>query len=230
MISSPHNRKELNGIKIKIGDETVIASDSVKNLGVAMDCIFNMESHITSVCQACYFHLRNIGAIRCYLDNDTAAQVIHAFVTSKLDYCNSLFYNLPNKSLHRLKKIQNTAVRIITRCNPQDNITPHLKSLHWLPVPLRIDFKILLLTFKVLNGLAPKYLRDLIKLRVTPKNLRSESNQHLDTPRSRTVTYGDRAFAIAAPVLWNALPDSIRLEPELTTFKRKLKTHLFGKF
>ena len=152
------------------------------------------------------------------------------FVTSKLDYCNSLFYNLPNKSLHRLKKIQNTAVRIITRCNPQDNITPHLKSLHWLPVPLRIDFKILLLTFKVLNGLAPKYLRDLIKLRVTPKNLRSESNQHLDTPRSRTVTYGDRAFAIAAPVLWNALPDSIRLEPEMTTFKRKLKTHLFGKF
>ena len=230
IISSPHNKKELNGIKIKIGNETVIASHSARNLGVVFDCIFNMESHITSVCQSCYFHLRNIGAIRRYLNNETAAQVIHAFITSKLDYCNSLFYNLPGKSVHRLKKIQNTAVRIITRCNPQDNITPHLKSLHWLPVHLRIEFKILLLTFKVLNGLAPMYLCDLIKFRVTPHSLRSESTNCLDTPRTRTVTYGDRAFAVAAPVLWNSLPEDIRDEAELSTFKTKLKTHLFGKF
>ena len=134
---------------IKIGDETLIASNSVRNLCVVMDWVFNMEAHITSVCQTCYFHLSNIGAIRRYLNNETAAQIIHAFVTSKFDYCNSLFYKLPDKSLNRLKKIQNTAVRIITRCNPPTNITPHLKSLHWLLVHLRIEFKILLLVFKI---------------------------------------------------------------------------------
>ena len=230
VISSPHNRKELNAIKIKIGDETICASHSARNLGVIMDCVFNMEAHITTVCQTSYFHLRNIGAIRRYLTNETAAQVIHAFVTSKLDYCNSLFYNLPAKSLNRLKRIQNTAVRIITLCKPRDFITPHLKTLHWLPVHLRIEFKIILLTFKALNGLAPTYLSDLIKFKKTKHSLRSESKETLSIPRTRTATYGDRAFAVGAPVLWNSLPEEIRYETHLSAFKTKLKTHLFGKF
>ena len=104
MVSSPHNRKELNGVKIKIGDETLIASNSVRNLGVVMDCVFNMEAHITSVCQTCYFHLSTVileryGAI---LTMKLLHKFIHAFVTSKLDYCNSVFYKLPDKSLNRL--------------------------------------------------------------------------------------------------------------------------------
>ena len=150
--------------------------------------------------------------------------------TSKLDYCNSLFYNLPAKSLNRLKRIQNTAVRIITLCKPRDFITPHLKTLHWLPVHLRIEFKIILLTFKALNGLAPTYLSDLIKFKKTKHSLRSESKETLSIPRTRTATYGDRAFAVGAPVLWNSLPEEIRYETHLSAFKTKLKTHLFGKF
>ena len=178
-ISSPHNKNEINGLKIKIGEESIVSLTSVRNLGVIMDCVFIMQDHITSVCQSFYFHLRNIGSIRPYLTRETAAQIIHSFVTSKLDYCNSLLYGLPQNSLDRLKKVQNTAVRIITTCNRQDNITPHLKSLHWLPVHLIIDFKINLLTFKSLNGLAPDYLRKLLKLRKTNHSLRSETKQLL---------------------------------------------------
>ena len=154
----------------------------------------------------------------------------HAFVTSKLDYCNSLLFGLPQNSLFRLKKVQNTAVRIIKRCRIQDNITPHLKSLHWLPVPLRIEFKISLLTFKAINGLAPTYLYDLLKFKKTSKSLRSETNQELDIPRTRTTSYGDRAFSVCAPELWNSLPDEIRFETKLSVFKTKLKTHLFKQF
>ena len=230
MISSPYNAKEINGLKIKIGDETISTSKSVRNLGVVFDCIFNMENHITSVCQSCYFHLRNIGTIRPYLNNEIAAQIIHSFVTSKLDYCNSLLYGLTEKSLSRLKKIQNTAVRIITRYNTRDHINPHLKTLHWLPVHLRIDFKILLTTFKILNDLAPSYLCELLKYKTTPRCLRSESKHELDVPRTRTTSYGDRAFSVIAPILWNKLPDDIRLETDLSTFKTKLKTHLFDQF
>ena len=229
-ISSPHNSKEINGIKIKIGEETLIASSSVRNLGVVMDCIFNMEAHITSVCQACYFHLRNIGTIRRYLTVDTALQIIHSFVTSKLDYCNSLLYGLSDKSLFRLKKVQNTAVRIIIYCHSWDDITPHLKTLHWLPIHLRIKYKILLLTYKALNGLAPAYLRNLLVFRATPYSLRNEAKKDLDTPKTRMKTYGDRAFSAAAPILWNGLPDEIRSETELPGFKSKLKTHLFSQF
>ena len=230
-ISSPHNSKELNSIKIKIGSATILSSQNARNLGVVIDSVFNLNNHITSICQSSYFHLRNISAIRRYLDSNTAAQVIHAFVTSRLDYCNSLLFGLPDKSLLRLKKIQNTAIRIITLCNRRDNITPHLKALHWLPVHLRIEFKILLLTFKALNGLAPDYLRDLLKFR-TPSSykLRNDSKSLLVVPRTRTSSYGDRAFSVAAPVLWNSLPVELRDIEELSVFKKNLKTYLFEKF
>lgn len=230
LISSPHNKKQLHSLSINIGSEIVNSSSSARNLGVVMDSVLNMEDHITSVCRSCYFHLRNIGAIRKYLDPDTAAQIIHAFITSRLDYCNALLKGLPAYLLHRLTKVQNTAVRIITLCDKKDDITPHLKSLHWLPVPLRIDFKLLLLTYKVLNGLAPSYLSDLLVIKNIPRELRSSSTCNLKIPPSRTVSYGDRAFSIAAPQLWNVLPPEIRAAPTLTLFKTKLKTHLFDQF
>ena len=202
----------------------------MRNLGVIFDSVFNMENHVTSICQSCYFHLRNIGSIRPYLDNDTAAQIIHAFVTSKLDYCNSLLSKLPQKSLYRLTKVQNTAVRIITRCNIKDHITPHLKSLHWLPIHLRIEYKVLLFTFKIVNSLAPTYLSELLEFKRTPHSLRSEIKKELKEPKTRTTSYGDRAFSVEAPKLWNKLPDHIRSITEINIFKSALKTHLFERF
>ena len=137
---------------------------------------------------------------------------------------------LPDYLLFRLKKVQNTAVRIITLCDKKDHITPHLKTLHWLPVPLRIDFKLLLITYKIVNGLAPSYLCELLIPRNIPRELRSSSTCNFKIPRSRTTSYGDRAFSVAAPQLWNDLPPEIRDAPTLSTFKTKLKTHLFSKF
>ena len=96
LISSPHNKKKFDKLSITIGTEVVNSSNCVRNLGFMMDSVLNMEDHITSVCRSSYFHLRNIGAIRRYLDDNTAAQIIHVFVTSRLDYCNSLFSGLPD--------------------------------------------------------------------------------------------------------------------------------------
>jgi len=92
--------------------------------------------------------MRNIGAIRPYLDFHSASQIIHAFITSRLDYCNSLLFGLSDKSLNRLRKIQNIAVRIVSLCKRNDHITPYLKDLHRLPVHLRIHFKILLVSIR----------------------------------------------------------------------------------
>ena len=230
VISSPHNKKEVNSINIKIGDKVLSASCNVRDLGVVIDSVFNMDAHVTSVCKSCYFHLRNIGAIRPYLDSHSASQIIHAFITSRLDYCNSLLFGLSDKSLNRLRKVQNTAVRIVTLCKRNDHITPYLKELHWLPVHLRIDFKILLITYKILNGLAPEYLCTLVKLYAPPRELRSGSQYLLEPILSHSVNYGDRAFSIAAPHLWNNLPLNIRTSETLSVFKTKLKTHLFTKF
>jgi len=230
LITSPHNKNKFKSLSIRIGNENVDVTNRARNLGVVMDNLLNMENHVTSVCKSCYYHLRNIGMIRRYLDQDTAAQITHAFITSRLDYCNALFTGLPEYLILRLKKIQNTAVRIIMLCDIKDHVTPYLKTLHWLPVHLRIEFKLLLLTYKILNGLAPAYLCDLIVRKKLPRELRSSSICDLKVPRSRTTSYGDRAFSVAAPKLWNALPPEIRDAPTLTMFKSVLKTHLFRKF
>ena len=132
--------------------------------------------------------------------------------------------------LKKLQYVQNTAARIITRTRKFDHITPVLADLHWLPVSYRIVFKILLLAFKSLNNLSPSYLADRLSYQSHSRNLRSSSRQLLEQPRSFTKTYGDRAFSVFAPKLWNSLPLDLRKSPSLTSFKKGLKTYLFRKF
>ena len=170
------------------------------------------------------------GLLGQYLTMDVAAQLIHSFVSSRLDYCNSLLYGVSTKSLKRLKKVQNTAARILSLSGKYDHVTPLLKELHWLPIDLRIVFKILLLAYKSVNGLAPSYLCDLLQPYRPARSLRSSSNGLIVIPKSWTSTYGDRAFSIAAPRLWNNLPDNIRRSRSVSYYKHHLKTHLFGKF
>ena len=105
----------------------------------------------------------------------------------------------------------------------------YLNSLHWLPIPQRIEFKVVLMTFKALNGLAPKYLKELLVCYEAPRALRSNAKNLLAVPRTKLKYFGDRAFVKAAPVLWNSLPLSMRQITELDSFKSSLKTHLYRK-
>ena len=122
--------------------------------------------------------------------------------------------------------MQNAAARILPHVKKTDHITPVRKELHWLPIAERIDFKILLLTFKALHGQAPRYLTELLE-RCTGS--RNEMNVTLQVPKTKSVTYGDKAFKKAGPILWNALPLEIRKSTKLADFRRQLKTHLFSK-
>ena len=110
----------------------------------------------------------------------------------------------------------------------KDHITPVLYNLHWLPVSFRIDFKVLLLVSKSLNGLAPFYITDSLSFYDLSQTLRSSTAALLTVPRVTTKTFGDAAFSHYAPKIWNTLPLNIRLADSVDNFKRQLKTYLFN--
>ena len=171
--------------------------------------------------------VRNIGRIRKYLDQPSTERLVHAFVTSKLHYCNSVLYGLPAKQLSKLQRLQNSAARLVTKAKSRDHVTPVLRQLHWLPINQRIVFKVLLITFKIINGYAPSYLSSLLESYQPKRALPFATKRLLIVPKSFTTTYGDRAFSIAAPNLWNNPPDSIKYAETVKQFISLVKTYLF---
>ena len=213
--------------QIKIGSETITATEKAKNIGAVMDSQLTMVQHVNHLSKGCYVHLRNIGKIRPNLTEEAASTLVHSFISSRIDNGNSLLYGISDKVVHKLQLIQNHAARIVTRSKKHDHVTPLLKRLHWLPVKYRIHYKLCLLTFKCLHGKAPAYLSGLLCPYVPSRTLRSGGQGLLKVKTARLKTVGDRAFQVAAPKLWNKLPEALRQCTELEAFKAALKTHLF---
>ena len=192
---------------------------------------FLKEPHpITSTVRAVQLVSRypKIGQIRKYLDRKMTERLVHAFVTSRLDANNSLLYGLPNSAISKLQRVQNSAVRLVIGAKGCNVNRVRRDELHWLSIKDRITFKILLLTYKSLHGLAPPYITDLLTVYKPSRSLRSSSQIQLIPPRNiSNVYYGERAFSTSAPKLWNTLPRDIRNAKSLAIFKKQLKTHLF---
>ena len=200
-----------------------------RNVRTWFDSNLNLQEQIHSTCKSRFFHLFNIRRIRKYLSQESARTLVHAFIIGRIDYCNGLLFGLPSFNLLKLQRLQNAAARLISNVPRYSHITPVLRSLHWLPVKFHIDFKILLLTFKVIYGHAPGYSIDLIAIKEQPcDNFRSASGLRLKYPGLKLKkTLGDRAFSSATPNLWNNLPLDIRLVDTFERFTSLLITHLF---
>uniref|UniRef100_A0A8C6PWD8 Reverse transcriptase domain-containing protein n=1 Tax=Nothobranchius furzeri TaxID=105023 RepID=A0A8C6PWD8_NOTFU len=204
-------------------------SASVTNLGVKLDSALSFDTHINGVISSSFFHLRRLSKIKSFLSRHDLETVVHAFIAVRLDYCNSVLFGVSKRSIARLQMVQNAAARFLEGRRKYDHIPPVLAALHWLPVDVRIRFKILLLVFKTLNGLAPPYLVSLLQPHTPARSLRSENLMLLSVPRTRLKTRGDRAFAVAAPKLWNELPLSIRASTSVAVFKARLETYFYDR-
>ena len=208
------------------GTDVSVASEPVRNLGAMFDSLLIMAPHVKSVVKKSSFHLRNIGKARRVLTEDATKTVMQSLVMSRLDYCNALLIGIQQDLIAKLQRLQNSAARIVSRTRKYEHITPVLIKLHWLPIKFRIQFKVLLLVYKALNGLAPKYIKELLVPYKPRRHLRSEAKGLPDEPRSR-LKFGDRVFSISAPRLWNALPQHLKDSTSCQAFKKCLKTHLF---
>ena len=166
-----------------VGDESVAASQSARSLGVIFDEHMSFHAHVSSIRRSSFYHLRNLSRIRKYFTKESAEVAFHAFVTSKLEYCNALLYGLPKYQLQRLQYVQNTAARVVLQVSKFQHITPVLCELHWLPIQYRIIFKILLLVSKSLNGTSPSYLAQKLHYRTHTRSLRSVSKEDQDLRR-----------------------------------------------
>ena len=147
---------------LSLANTSVEVKTKAKNLGVIMDKTLSFTEHINEMCKKASYAIRSIGRIRKYLPSDGLKMLVNSLVISRLDYCNSLLYDIPKYQRDKLQRIQNTAARMITGARSSDHITSLLKSLHWLPVEARIHFKIILITYKILNGQSAGYLKPLI--------------------------------------------------------------------
>ena len=226
IFGSPSGLRKIKQISINVGDQTINTTQSVRNLGVIFDHLLNMNEHINSVTRIANMYMYNLARIRNYLTTSAAQTLVHAAITSRLDYANSLLYGLPKGRIKNLQKIQNNAARLITKTPRREHITPVLNHLHWLPVNKRINYKIILLTFKAIHGLSPTYLEHMIELYRPKRKLRSLQQLKLQPPLFKT-KYGDRSFRASSAVLWNRLPEEIQNISTLPRFRKALKTFLF---
>ena len=209
----------MSDLSISVGYTQVSSSSKLRDLGVVFDQYLTFHDHISGICKSTHFHLRDIGRIRNLLTFDATAQLIHALITSRLDFCNSILYNLPNKQIERLQRIQKQEARMLKRILQRNHITPVLRDLHWLKIHDIIIFKILLLTHKAVNNTAPEYLCDFIRFNVKGTTIRTRTSFDpcllCVPPISKRCanSFFDRSFVYAAPKLWNALDLDMRLLP-----------------
>ena len=184
------------------------------------------KSQIHSVTRTCYMHIHMLKKLKKHLTAPALHMLVHAFIISRLDYANSLYYGIPDYLIAKLQRVQNMAARLIHSLRYDDPITAAFIQLHWLPIRQRICYKIAVLTYKCGNDTAPKYLSSLLEW-TKPTRLRSSDTKLLKVTRTRLKYAGDRSFRVAAPRIWNNLPHSVRHADSITVFKSKLKYHLF---
>jgi len=156
-----------------------------------------------STCQRCVGQ-RQLPSVTRVLSAEATKTVVHAFISSRIDYCNSLLFDISDNLLRRFQAVRNAAARLVTGTQRRVHITPVLRQLHWLPVRQRVEFTLTVLVYKALNGLYPVHniWRMTCQLTTTTgrRRLRPSSVATCEVSRTRTCL-GDRSFIVAGPRL-----------------------------
>jgi hypothetical protein len=228
--STSCRRHQLPAATVRVGADCVSPSTNVCDLGIMIDSDTVMRTHVSRTVSSCFVVLRQLRSISRSVSDSVFRSLVVSLIMPCLDYGNALAGLLTHQ--HRqMQLVLNADARLIHRSTLFEHVTPLLLDLHWLRSPERVDFKLAVLVYRCLHGLAPRYLSDSIR-RVADTNrrcLRSSSSTLLSVRPTRLVTIGDRAFPVAGSRLWNSLPRDVTSALTLSIFRNRLKTHLFAR-
>ena len=207
---------------LSLGNDIIPVSSSARNIGFIFDSDMSFTDQINSLYKSCHFHIRDIRRIRHLLPLSAATALANSLVSSNLDYCNSLYSGISQANLNKIQRIQNTLARVVTNTSKLHQFSNNLlgfqsnnesnTSCVFLHITLQIQ--------------QPTYLYNSLSFPSHSLSTRSSDSSVLSIPYVRT-SLGKRAFSVIAPRLWNSLPSDTRNSLSVSTFRSKLKTHLF---
>ena len=229
VFASKEMNKHVGSLDLSLNFDGCVVSKSmcVQNIGFRMDQSLTCADQVKEICRIGYAQLKALSKIKNCIDRQSLEMLVHAFITSRIDFCNSLYYGVNECILRKLQVLQNSCARLITDAGRRQHITPLLKRLHWLPVSMRIMFKLCVVIYKFTIHSAPDYVSDLLSIHESVRPLRHSNDLQLNVPFTRDHSLFNRCFIYFAPRLWNQLPASVRTATSIETFKKHLKTHLF---
>ena len=230
MIGSQSQLSNCITTSLNVNGIMVQTSKMIKYMGTYLDNSLSFKHHISTKCRVAVWNLQCLKLLWPSLTLWACITLVLGLVISHLDHVNSAFIGLWASDINKMQRVQNAAAKFVLGQKRMDSSAEALKTLHWLPIKFRNQFKIVLLVNKCLNGQTPSYLSEWLELKSTTSRpgLRSTCDRTLlCIPFTKRKTFTDRSFSIAWHKLWNCLPKTIRESPNTDSFKKHLKTHMF---
>ena len=228
---SKQQLKKCETTDIRVIDDTLERTKVTKYLGSWLDENLNFGKHSTIKCKAAMWNIHRIRNIQSYLDISTCETLVASLVTPYLDYGNGLLIGVTDIIIRKYQQIPNMVAKLSLNRSKTDSTTRAHYKLDWLPIRVRTEYKILLLVFKCLNNMAPKYLENLLCINNgegISRNLCSNDAVVLIVPYVKNKTFAASSFSVQGPIWSNRLLASLQNLKTLENFKTGLKTHLFN--
>ena len=219
VVAPPAVKKKIIISGVILENSCIRFVESAKNLGVMIDSFLSFDVQIDKVVKSCFNTIRKLSKIKVYLSQEHMKILVSSLIFSSLDYCNSLYYGLPEASIQKLQRVQNCAARLVTNAPYRSSLDGIFMILHWLKVKYRIIYKLMLVVHNCLQNKAPNGVTSLLNYAESERTMKLQET-------TVNNSFGNRSFAHVAPKLWNLLPRNIRDEANTLDFKKKLKSFM----
>ena len=214
-------KKSHDNIKsFTIGDTDITCDDNVTLLGINIDFMLKFDDHVSDICRKASKQLAVLKRIGRFLTKQGKMVIYNSFIASNFSYCPLAWHFCSSTSTNKLEKVQERAMRFINN-DFTSSLPDILKQTNTQPLHVRRMKLMACEVYKIVNDLSPKYINDLVNIKKSSYNFRSEKKA--EVPRVNSTKYGLRSFRSEAPRIWNSLPNELRVAESYPQFRRLIQ-------